>query len=304
MENQNEQTNAETKSPAKAPVVGGKREPSFAQAIFGAAKEPAQEKGSKEPEDGAGAQPESAEIDLLAGTDNSTTLAGGAGAGEEEPETVDVWQFNGVDYTADQVEEALRERESYQRLNQSVQPLAEAIQRAEDDTARFKEMALTETDKMIAQLKKEIQSGRLDPRQKAAAYDQIEEAIKRQKDLNQAAELNAQARAAAMEKVREQRARQTVNAMAKQGWSREEILSVGASIQKVVGEGVGDVISPALMQVFKDSAELHRLRNEHGKRLATKNANALKMTRQAPQTKETKQTSKKEKTFGAMIFGG
>lgn len=304
MENQNEQTSIDTKTPAKAPAVGGKREPSFAQALFGAAKEPAPEKGNKGTEEGAGAQPESAEIDLLAGADDSTTLAGGAGAGEGEPETVDVWQFNGVDYTADQVEEALRERESYQRHNQSVQPLAEAIQRAEDDTARFKEMALTETDKMIAQLKKEIQSGRLDPRQKAAAYDQIEEAIKRQKELNQAAELNAQARATAMAKVREQRARQTVNAMAKQGWSREEILSVGASIQKVVGEGVGDVISPALMQVFKDAAELHRLRNEHGKRLAAKNANALKMTRQAPQTKETKQPAKKEKTFGAMIFGG
>ncbi|EHA2490226.1 hypothetical protein JKI59_001030 [Salmonella enterica] len=300
MENQNEQTNTETKTPA----MGGKREPSFAQALFGAAKEPAQEKGNKSPEKGAGAQPESAEIDLLAGTDNGTTLAGGAGAGEGEPETVDVWQFNGVDYTADQVEEALRERESYQRHNQSVQPLAEAIQRAEDDTARFKEMALTETEKRIAQLQKAIKSGQLDPRQKAAAYDQIEEALERQKVLNKAAEENAQARAAAMAKVREQRARQTVNAMAKQGWSREDILSIGANIQKVVGEGVGDVISPALMQVFKDAAELHRLRNEHGKRLAAKNVNALKMTRQAPQTKETKAPAKKEKTFGSMIFGG
>ncbi|EAM7070440.1 hypothetical protein R5D33_003271 [Salmonella enterica] len=138
MENQNEQTNTET----KATAVGGKREPSFAAAIFGAAKEPAAEKGNKSPEEGAGAQPESAEIDLLAGADDSTTLARGAGDGEGESETVDVWQFNGVDYTADQVEEALRERESYQRHNQSVQPLAEAIQRAEDDTARFKEMAL------------------------------------------------------------------------------------------------------------------------------------------------------------------
>ncbi|ELY8287809.1 hypothetical protein SOQ48_001338 [Salmonella enterica] len=300
MENQNEQTNTET----KAPAVGGKREPSFAAALFGAAKEPAAEKGNKSPEEGAGAQPESAEIELLAGADDSTTLAGGAGDGEGEPETVDVWQFNGVDYTADQVEEALRERESYQRHNQSVQPLAEAIQRAEDDTARFKEMALTETEKRIAQLQKAIKSGQLDPRQKAAAYDQIEEALERQKVLNRAAEENAQARAAAMAKVREQRARQTVNAMAKQGWSREDILSIGAHIQKVVGEGVGDVISPALMQVFKDAAELHRLRNEHGKRLAAKNVNALKMTRQAPQTKETKAPAKKEKTFGSMIFGG
>lgn len=300
MENQNEQNNTET----KAPAVGGVGRSALAAAVLRATGREPEQKTDEGAEKSAGTPPDNAALDLLAGTDDSTALAGSAEPGEGEPETVDVWNFNGVDYTVEQVEESLREREVYQRYNQSVQPMADAIKQAEEATARYKDMALTETEKRIEQLQAAIKSGQLDPRQKAAAYDQLDEANQRHKYLTDAAEMSLKAQREAMDKVRRQRAAQTVTALTRQKWSAEEIKAIGANLEKVVGDKIGDVISPELMQVFRDSAELHRLRNDNAKRLGKKvneTSNALKATKK-PLTKPV-QKEVEAKSFGQKVWG-
>lgn len=301
MENQNEQ-NTQTKP--QTPTVGGVGRSALASAVLGAlGREPA-EKDNKGTEASAGTPPGGATVDILAGTDDSTTLEGGAGGGEIEPETVDVWEFNGVEYTADQVEESLRERESYQRYNQSVQPLVDAINQSEAATARYKAMAQTETEKQIEYLEAQIASGRLAPHDKAMAYDQLREAKKRQEILVEAAEKSAEYQRNSMDKIRRQRASQTVNTLTRQKWSADEIRAVAAGLERVVGDKIGDVISPELMQVFRDADELRRLRSDNAKRLgkkANETASALKTPKQ-PLTKPAPK-AQGSKSFGAKVWG-
>lgn len=300
MENQNEQTNTES----KAPALGGDRRSTLAQAVLGAiGRKPAEEE-IKIPEASTGAQPENTEIDLLAGTNNSSTLEGGTGGGEVELEEVDVWQFGGIDYTADQVEAALREHDTYQRYNQSVEPLATAIQQSEAAISRFKEMALTETEQIIANLEHQIQSGQLDPRQKSVAYDRLGEANKRLKYLSEEADKSARVQREAKEKIQKQRASQTVSELTRQKWTAQEIKAVGASLEKIVGDKIGDVISPELMQVFRDAAELRHLRDTNAKRLGKKvneTTNGLKATKQPLAKQEPKAPA--AKTFGQKVWG-
>lgn len=295
MEIQNEQSQ---QTETKEASVGGNGRTSFAEAIWG---DEVKENSNKEPEASAEPSPDDAETGLLNITDAGTETTGGAGEGEEHPE-LDVWQFGDQEYTAAQVEESLRERELYQKYNQSVQPLIQAIEQTNRDTSRFKEMALTETEKTIEYLQKRIKSGQLDDRQRAAAYDQLETAKDRKKILEQAAEQAEKSRNDALARVRDQNARQSVAALVKRGWSNEQIKGIAAVAQQVLGNKLADVLSPELMQVFRDAAELRATRENAAQRFKKKASDALKTTKQAPQKAVTTPV-KRSKTFGSMIFG-
>ncbi|ECK9679558.1 hypothetical protein FE770_00745 [Salmonella enterica subsp. enterica serovar Washington] len=295
MENQNEQSQ---QTETKETSVGGNGRSSFAEAIWG---DEIKEGSNKEPETSATPSPEDAETGLLNIADAGTETTGGTGE-SEEPAELDVWQFGDQEYTAAQVEESLRDRELYQKYNQSVQPLIQAIEQTNRDTSRFKEMALTETEKTIEYLQKRIKSGQLDDRQRAAAYDQLETAKDRKRILEQAAEQADKSRNDALARVRDQNARQSVAALVKRGWSNEQIKGVAAVAQQVLGNKLVDVLSPELMQVFHDAAELRATRESAAQRFKKKANDALKTTKQAPQ-KTVTTPAKRSKTFGSMIFG-
>lgn len=295
MESKNEQSQ---QTETKETSVGGNGRTSFAEAIWG---DEVKENSNKEPATSAEPSPDDAETGLLNITDAGTETTGGAGESEEQPE-LDVWQFGDQEYTAAQVEESLRERELYQKYNQSVQPLIQAIEQTNRDTSRFKEMALTETEKTIEYLQKRIKSGQLDDRQRAAAYDQLETAKDRKKVLEQAAEQAEKSRNDALARVRDQNARQSVAALVKRGWSNEQIKGIAAVAQQVLGNKLADVLSPELMQVFRDAAELRATRENAAQRFKKKASDALKTTKQAPQKAVTTPV-KRSKTFGSMIFG-
>lgn len=295
MEKQNEQSQ---QTETKETSVGGNGRASFAEAIWG---DEIKESGNKEPEASATPSPDDAETGLLNIADAGTETTGGTGE-SEEPAELDVWQFGDQEYTAAQVEESLRDRELYQKYNQSVQPLIQAIEQTNRDTSRFKEMALTETEKTIEYLQKRIKSGQLDDRQRAAAYDQLETAKDRKKILEQAAEQAEKSRNDALSRVRDQNARQSVAALVKRGWSNEQIKGVAAVAQQVLGNKLADVLSPELMQIFRDAAELRATRESAAQRFKKKTSDALKTTKQAPQ-KTVTTPAKRSKTFGSMIFG-
>ncbi|HCL5072931.1 TPA: hypothetical protein N2F43_002195 [Salmonella enterica] len=295
MESQNEQSQ---QTETKETSVGGNGRTSFAEAIWG---DEVKTNSNKEPETSAEPSPDDAETGLLNITDAGTETTGGTGESEEQPE-LDVWQFGDQEYTAAQVEESLREREMYQKYNQSVQPLIQAIEQTNRDTSRFKEMALTETEKTIEYLQKRIKSGQLDDRQRAAAYDQLETAKDRKRILEQAAEQAEKSRNDALARVRDQNARQSVAALVKRGWNNEQIKGVAAVAQQVLGNKLADVLSPELMQIFRDAAELRATRENAAQRFKKKASDALKTTKQAPQKSVTTPATR-NKTFGSMIFG-
>lgn len=279
----------------KAPTVGGNGRSALAQAVLRAT---GREKEDPKPEASGGASSDDAAPELLNITDPGTQIEGDPEPGEG---SVEVWQFNNVEYTAEQVEESLREREMYQRYNQSVQPMISAIEKSDEETAYFKEMALTETDRVIAELKKAIASGHLDSRQELSARKQLDDAKKRQRELTTVAEQATAARAEAIRKVREHNAKQAVAALTKQGWKREEILAVGSLAQRVVGDKFGDVMSPELMQIFRDAAELRAAKESAAKRLKTKTTSVLKTTSQPPKNPAPKTVGKP--SFGALVWG-
>lgn len=284
-----------TETENKAPSLGGDGRSAIAQAVFRATRG---QKEDKEPAPGGEPSPDDTAAELLNISDSGTQNEGDI---ESSEDPVDVWQFNDVEYTAEQVEESLRERELYQRYNQSVQPMIAALEKSDADAVYLKELALTETERTIAELKRAIASGQLDSRQELSARKQMDEAKRRQHDLTQAAEQATAARTDAIKKVREQNTRQSVAALAKQGWGREEILSIGALAQQVVGDKLADVMSPALMQIFRDAAELRAVKEGAAKRLKAKTSTALKTTSQAPKKTAPKPAGKT--SFGALVWG-
>lgn len=303
----NENTNSQTteQQASKAPVVGGKRQPSFAEAIFGVTAEPKREEANQVPEEGAEPPSGGAADTLLGESSFSTEIEGDPqpAVSEEELTEEEYYEFGNQKYTPAELEEVLRERETYQRYNQSVKPLADSVTEYSTQFERSRVLATTECEKTIAELKRAINSGQLDSRQYQAAHQQLMGAEARMIQLDQAAREESELRAKALTQVRQQNARQSVATLTKQGWTRDDILSVGGIAQQVIGDKLGDVMSPELMQVFRDAAELRRAKEGAAKRLQAKTKTALKTTKQAPQKQQPQQPAG-NKSWGEMIFGG
>lgn len=300
MENPNENTN-------KAPdTMGGKRQSALAAAVLRATSRepatPAEEEHHQEPGEGAGTSPDDAAASLLGITDDSTTLPGSTGEGESDEPLEDVWQFGGTDYTAVQVEEALQQRETYQRFNQSVQPLMDTVT---DYGNRFEQaqiLATTECDNQIAELNKALASGQLNSQQYQQAHMQLRDAKARKTLLEKTAQEEAQLRSSAQHKIREHKARQSVTTLVKQGWKQEQIVATARIAQQVVGDKFGDVISPELLQVFRDAAEMRGIRDQTAKRLRDKSKTVLKTTKQAP-ARPAPANKKQPTSFGQKVWG-
>ncbi|XUA17748.1 hypothetical protein ACQVA2_13800 [Citrobacter sp. OP27] len=301
MENQNEPQDTNT-IPAQNPV-GGNGRSALAQAVLRATKrEPAAAENHEEPEEGTGASFDDTASSVLGITDDSATFPGSTGEGESDEPLEDVWQFGGSDYTAVQVEEALKERETYERYNQSVKPLMETLT---DYGNRFEKASLiasTECDNVIAEMNKALASGKLNSQQYQHAHMQLRDAKARKTLLEQAAQEETALRASALKKVREQNARQSVTALVRQGWKPEEITAVANNAQQVIGDKFADILSPDLLQVFRDAAELRNIKEQTAKRLKTKGGNVLKTTKQAPQRPQTA-TKPQAQTFGQKVWG-
>ncbi|ASG63948.1 hypothetical protein CEW81_18340 [Kluyvera genomosp. 3] len=76
-------------------------------------------------ENGAGAQPDSGEAAAELTPVDGVEDAGDAGEGEEV--TPQVWEFNGAQFTDEQVSAALKHQETYERFNTTITPLIENI---------------------------------------------------------------------------------------------------------------------------------------------------------------------------------
>ncbi|MBF4180586.1 hypothetical protein [Lelliottia nimipressuralis] len=298
MENENTNTATNTE---KAPAVGGVGRSALAQAVLRATnRQPAEEANPLNEESGA-ASPDVTAASLLNLSDAGAEIEGDSQPGENESE-VDVWQFGGNEYTADQVEESLKERETYQRFNQSVQPLIDSINDYGQKAEQAALLATTECDKQIDELSKALASGRLTSQQYQQAHLQLREVKTRKKALESEAAEEQQLRSRALAQAQKQNAAQTVVALTKQGWNPADILAVGRIAEKTLGTRLADVMSPELMQVFKDAAETRAARENAHKRLKVKTDNALKTTKSQPQ-KAQPQQQKGALTFGQKVWG-
>lgn len=289
------EANTETKTLA----VGGVGRSALAQAVLRATGRQPEEKADPINEESGVASPGDAEKGLFNLPDDGAPTPGDIEPGEAEPE-LNVWQFGDQEYTAEQVTEIIQERETYQRYNQSVKPLIEAIQQAETTNARFKEMALTETELEMRELVDNLSAGRYDQRQELAARKRIDQLKKRQETLSEAADRAAKEQAETLNQVRVQNARQTVAKLVKSGWTNEQVQAVGAAAGNVLGAKLSDVISPELLQVFQDAIKYRTAQDNAYRTLKKKAADPLKTQRQST-TQPTQ--ARKPATFGQKVWG-
>lgn len=298
MENTNEPQDQNKEKNA----VGGNGRSALASAVLRATgKQPAEESHAQ-PEISGEPSPEDAAASLLGISDDSAGIEGGAGEGESYEPVEDVWQFGGNDYTAVQVEEALNERENYQRFNQSVKPLMETVTNYGNQFEQASLLATTECDNQIAELTKAMNSNQLTPAQYQQAGMQLRDAKARKTLLEQAAKEETQLRASALGKIREHNARQSVTALIRKGWTQEQVMSAAKIAQRVVGEKFGDIISPDLLQVFRDAAELRGIKDSTAKRLREKQKTVLKTTKQAT-TRPAPVNKAQPQSFGQKVWG-
>lgn len=301
MENENiTTTTTDTQTQQQASSVGRVGRSALAQAVFRATK---REEAHKEPE--AGTEPSSGDTEniLLSESGFSTETEGDPQSkiGEEELTDEEYYEFGAHKFTPAELEAVLAERETYQTYNKSVKPLIDSLADYGTQFERSKTLAMTECEKTIGELKKAINSGRLDGNQHQAAYQQLVNAEARMAQLDQAARDEAQHRATTLNNARVQNARQVFATLGKQGWKETDLRYVSGLARQVVGDRFGDVLTPEFMQVFRDAAELRRAKEGAAKRLQAKNNTALKTTRQAPQKQQPKTEGKKG--WGALAFG-
>ncbi len=206
---------------------------------------PAAENGGEtpegEPEPGDN-EPENAE------PDGGNETPGSAGDGE-------TWEFEGVDYTEEQLGEALQHSKLYQNYNQSMQPLIENIRNFTEVANRSMDMAVTETEKQIAELNAFLKSGKADARQHQSAHQQLMQAEARMIQLKDAAATTEKQRKDALNLARTQNARHVSTELARAGWQKEDFVSAEGLARTIMNaEQFADVVSPGLMQMLRDAA--------------------------------------------------
>jgi len=246
---------------------------------------PATPEDHESDENGAGAQSEEPEDAAVNITDD-----GGAAEGDNEPgEAVEVWEFNGAQFTADQVSDALKHRETFERFNQSINPLVENIKAFGETAERLKVMGVTECERQIAELKKALGSGQLDSRQYQQAHQQLTAAESRKQVLEQAAEQEANQRKQALINARTHNARQVATNLVKAGWTKEQMNQAQALAQQcMTPDQFADSLSPGFMEILRDAAELRAQKARAAAALQDKARKAVKVGNGAPAATTTK----------------
>lgn len=254
-------------------------------AFFGAAEEKPQPKGD---EDGGETPLGDATPEDELPPDDGDEITG-----DPEPgESVEVWEFNGAEYTADQVSDALKHRETFERFNTSITPLVENIKQFGETAERLQIMAVTECEKQIEEIKKQLP--KLQGRDYQLAHQALQQAETRKEVLNAAANQEAQQRKQALNNARTHNARQVATNLVKSGWTKEHMNQAQALAQSVMSpEQFADSLSPGFMEILRDAAELRAQKQRAADKLQDKARKAVRVNSQRPQSTTTKKKTVK-----------
>lgn len=227
-------------------------------------------------ENGAGTQPEIAEATGIDASDDGTEDAGIAGEGEAvDP---DVWEFNGSQFTGEQVSAALKHQETYERFNTTIPPLIDNIKAFGQTAERLQTMAQTETEKQIAELQGLLRSGKLDASRYQQVHQQLQSAELRMDVLKQAAVQEETTRKQALQHTRTHNARLVATNLVKSGWTKDAISEAQALAQQcMTPDTFADSLSIEFMEVLRDAAELRRTKANAAKQLQDKATKAVKV---------------------------
>lgn len=203
-------------------------------------------------EDGADTSPEQPETTGITITDDGEQDAG---------TTPTAWNFNGTEYTEEQVSEALKHAEMFNRFNQSISPLVTNIKGFGDQAAKFQAMAVTECDNQITELKRALTSGQLNAQEYQLAHQHLMQAETRKGMLEQAGKQVEEQRRQALNNARRHNAGQVATTLAKNGWTPEKMKAAQSVAMGIMSmDAFADVVSPALMEVLHDAYELRSQR--------------------------------------------
>lgn len=243
-------------------------------AFFGAAAEKSQPKG-----DEISGEPSPEIIEPESG-DDDIPGSGDPTPGDDEPgEEVEVWQFNGEEYTADQVSAALKNNATFERFNQSIAPLVENIKTYGETADRLRVMGITECENQIAELNKALSSGRLNAKEYREAHQLLTKAQGRKEVLEQAAAQEAQRRKQALQQAQVHNVRQVTSALVKSGWSKADMDTAQALAQQsgMTKEQFTESLSVGFMEILRDAAELRAQKGKAAAALRDKAQKAIKV---------------------------
>ncbi|CAI1768673.1 Uncharacterised protein [Serratia quinivorans] len=270
--------------------------------LFGNEGDQGKDKG---PEESAETQPGITEGGYLSDPDDGAEVEGaiepGEGADEVTEEATDTWEYDGREYTNDQIAEAIKGHETYQRFNESIQPLVEGIRQYSQTAQDLKIAATTECEKAIAELQNKLNSGQLDSREYQATHMQLMQAKDRMRIIDGAVQQEKQQREAALNQARQQKARQVVTNLMSSGWSREEIATADALAQTAfTPETYADALSPELMAVLRDAAKHRQSQKVVEERLRAAGKKAVQVKAAKAPTKVVKA---EKKGLASLIWG-
>lgn len=202
------------------------------------------------------------------------------GAGEDETETVTVYQFGGTDYTEEQISEALKHSSTYERYNQSVAPVIDSIKQFTNQAAQFQAMAVTETDNQIKELTAALQSGQLNAQDYQLTHQALTNAQSRKVVLQNVADQVEAKRVQALSNARRQNAQQTATALVRMGWNQEQMqMAQGVAKGAMTMDQFADVVSPAFMEILRDAAQFRATRDAAAAKLKQQGQKVVKTQR-------------------------
>lgn len=193
-------------------------------------------------------------------------------------EQSEVWQIDGAEYTQDQVSEALKHRQTFERFNQSITPLIDNIKAFGEVAERIKVIGITETENQINELNRALASGRLNAQEYQEAHQMLTKALGRKETLEAAAKQEAARRQEALKQAHTHNARLVATELVKKGWSKENIAQVQQLAQQNMRpEQFQEALSVGFMEILRDAFELRAQKEATASKLRGKAQKVLKV---------------------------
>ncbi|GDX06349.1 hypothetical protein [Buttiauxella sp. A111] len=239
---------------------------------------------------------DASQSDLSPGDESS------AGNGES------IYQFDGAEYTAEQVTAALKHHNTNEAFSQSIAPLVDNIKQFHDQAARFQAMAVTETDKQIEELQRALASGQLNAQDYQLAHQSLQQAQTRKGMLEAAAQQTEAKRQQALSNARRQNAANVATQLVKRGWTADNMKQAQGIVQGVMNmDQFADVVSPAFMEILKDAYAYRSQRETAAAKLQQQTKKVIKTGKGTtaatpPKVKETAQAGSSE--WMQSLWGG
>lgn len=223
--------------------------------------------------DEEGGEPAQPEPEATATDPGETSPGDAGGAGEGES----VYQFDGNEYTAEQVAAALKHQTTNEAFSQSIAPLVDNIKQFSEQAQRFQAMAVTETDRQIDELTRALASGQLNAQDYQLAHQQLTQAQTRKGMLEQAAQQTEQKRQQALANARRQNAANVATQLVKKGWTTQNMQQAQAVVQGVMTmDQFADVVNPAFMEILRDAYTYRAQREQAASKLQSQTKKAVK----------------------------